>query len=637
MAEELSREDILRATCFEFLIYLTFVICVCISVMGTRSSYNYYLAKSLSVQFVEKDFNTINGFTITFSQICSATDLWMYLENHFVPSIFWEHTYDREDKEEYQHEMNIMYENKILGVPRIRQVKVRNDSCEVHDYFRRYFITCYDTYESGDKDKNDFGPGQPTAWTYSSAKETKSLWYWGQVSTYGGDGFYVDLLRDRNGTRQIIQDLKENMWIQRGTRAIFIDFTVYNANMNLFAVCKFVFELPPVGGVLTKAEIHSMKLLRFLKKWDYIVLWCELASYVLMLYYLSEEIREMIHFKLHYILKFWNYVDLSIIGCAIAGGTMSLLEYMEVPRAMRALNENPDQYANVEYLAFINTSKSNLFAIMLFLVIMKAFKYLNFNRTMGQLNSTLKQCSKDVIGFSLMFFIVFFAFSELGYLLFGSAVENFSSFGLAMFTLLRTILGDFNYDELERADRVLAPIYFLSYIFLVFFVLMNMFLAIINDTYNDVKTEIAIAPDEMQMTEFLRNNLYKLLRKIGVKKNIDTTATKSEINATVRQIRAVLLKCGFNFLEIEMFFARYGVNPMADVKVNDVEDLIHDLEIGVAADDQQKGRSLTPEILHRQQEKLEQLDKTLGELVEQVKLLLERLDRMETVKKVRRA
>nr|CAH7743777.1 unnamed protein product [Callosobruchus chinensis] len=1253
MAEELSREDILRATCFEFLVYLAFVICVCISVMGSRSSYNYYLTKSLSVQFVEKDFNTINGVSITFSQICSATDLWMYLENHFVPSIFWEYTYDSEDREEYESEMNIMYENRILGVPRIRQVKVRNDSCEVHDYFRRYFISCFDTYQPGDKDEDDFGSGQPTArrtlwteadlrsallaisngtsikssakwyeiprttlglhyrkqnfkrelgrssvlsseqendlvtrihrlsevgmpitskvlmksvytyvcennipnpfskqskcagrkwlklfltrhpevarrraqqmnpvrvqkvnkhivedyfrklkevmenmelfdkpgnilynmdekgcrltihnqqivlakrgskrvhltapehgenvtivgcgnplgqymppfilfkgqrlkpewsdhlpsgskaivtkkgsmtceafvlwlhhfasfkhpgpallifdgakchldisiveaadslditlfglpsntshelqpmdksvfrsfetfwdqevlhflttnpgkaltkmrfgeifntvwlkamtpsniisgfratgiypfrpheilesafapsatshrendkenheinfqnvvdepegcasavsindapkastsqkgcvsaahapkastsgykvprskriktayretyssdseslsdfslhddtsdnisseddfldtvkdkntdtrlddhqknnlstartlpsnisfnsddddvetisrahpdfeninvktlkehqkkksfnaknklpsssfdsddemplitlkireniasgssprdsrrlnnsfttsgllitpemkilitkrkpalnskaqtvtkdlWTYSSAKETKSLQYWGQVSTYGGDGFYVDLLRDRNGTMKIIQDLKENMWIQRGTRAMFIDFTVYNANMNLFAVCKFVFELPPVGGLLTKAEIHSMKLLRFLKKWDYIVLGCELASYIFILYYLSEEIREMLHFKLNYMLKFWNYVDLTIIACAIAGGAMSLLEYIEVPLAIEALNENPDQYANIEYLASMYTSKSNLFAIMLFLVIMKAFKYLNFNRTMGQLNSTLKQCSKDVVGFSLMFFIVFFAFSELGYLLFGSAVENFSSFGLAMFTLLRTILGDFNYDELERADRVLAPIYFLSYIFLVFFVLMNMFLAIINDTYNDVKTEIAITPDELQMTEFLRDNFYKLLRKIGVKKNIDTAVAKSEINATIRQIREVLLKCGFNFLEIEMFFARYGVNPMADVKVNDVEGLIRDLEIGVG----------------EQQKKLEQLDKTLGELVEQVKLLLERLDRMETVKKVRRA
>lgn len=41
-----------------------------------------------------------------------------------------------------------------------------------------------------------------------------------------------------------------------------------------------------------------------------------------------------------------------------------------------------------------------------------------------------------------------------------------------MFTLLRTILGDFDYAEIERANRVLAPIYFLSYIFFVFFVLL---------------------------------------------------------------------------------------------------------------------------------------------------------------------
>jgi polycystin 2L1 len=41
-----------------------------------------------------------------------------------------------------------------------------------------------------------------------------------------------------------------------------------------------------------------------------------------------------------------------------------------------------------------------------------------------------------------------------------------------MFTLLRTILGDFDYQAIEKANRVLAPIYFLSYIFFVFFVLL---------------------------------------------------------------------------------------------------------------------------------------------------------------------
>lgn len=39
-------------------------------------------------------------------------------------------------------------------------------------------------------------------------------------------------------SRDILASLRENLWIQRGTRAIFIDFTVYNANINLFCVIK---------------------------------------------------------------------------------------------------------------------------------------------------------------------------------------------------------------------------------------------------------------------------------------------------------------------------------------------------------------------------------------------------------------
>ena len=52
------------------------------------------------------------------------------------------------------------------------------------------------------------------------------------------------------------------------------------------------------------------------------------------------------------------------------------------------------------------------------------------------------------------------------------------------------ILGDFNFRDIERANYVLGPIYFLSYIFFVFFVLLNMFLAIINDTYGVVKADL---------------------------------------------------------------------------------------------------------------------------------------------------
>lgn len=56
-------------------------------------------------------------------------------------------------------------------------------------------------------------------------------------------------------------------------------------------------------------------------------------------------------------------------------------------------------------------------------------------------------------------------------------------------TQLRIILGDFNFYELEAAHYALGPVYFIFYIMVVFFILFNMFLAIINDTYSSVKAD----------------------------------------------------------------------------------------------------------------------------------------------------
>ena len=51
-------------------------------------------------------------------------------------------------------------------------------------------------------------------------------------------------------------------------------------------------------------------------------------------------------------------------------------------------------------------------------------------------------------------------------------IKDYSTFGDAVFTLMRIILGDFDFAAIESADRVIGPIYFLSYVFFVFFVLL---------------------------------------------------------------------------------------------------------------------------------------------------------------------
>lgn len=78
------------------------------------------------------------------------------------------------------------------------------------------------------------------------------------------------------------------------------------------------------------------------------------------------------------------------------------------------------------------SSVTNSSANGYFCVPYQVFKYISFNKTMTQLSSTLARCAKDLAGFAVMFFIIFLAFAQLGYLIFGTQVKDFSTFPSAM-------------------------------------------------------------------------------------------------------------------------------------------------------------------------------------------------------------
>ena len=58
----------------------------------------------------------------------------------------------------------------------------------------------------------------------------------GLLATYSGAGSIQDLREERKVTKSILRELKEGLWIKRGTRYVSVDFTLYNANINYFCV-----------------------------------------------------------------------------------------------------------------------------------------------------------------------------------------------------------------------------------------------------------------------------------------------------------------------------------------------------------------------------------------------------------------
>ncbi|KAL1505909.1 hypothetical protein ABEB36_005358 [Hypothenemus hampei] len=504
----------------------------------------------------------------------------------------------------------ILNENYILGVPRIRQVKVTENSCEIHGYFRRLFLHCYSIFGTQNEDRSSFGLNQPTAWTYTDATKTRSIRYFGTLTSYSGGGYYADYSLDANKTIELLQKLKDNLWITRGTRAVFIDFSVYNINTNLYCICKIIFEFLPPGGVTPNYQFTPATLTPLPNRWHWtmrILLYC---FCIYALFCLFEEMREMIHFGTTYFTLFWNYIDMIVIclTCLLFFGT----EYMRFTMGsyVESIIEKPSSYGNLEFPRVIYEGVKISGAVLLFFIYLRTFKYLNFNRRMAQLNNTIRKCAKDILGFSVMFFVAYLAYAELGYLVFGSETDDFRSFGQSMFTLLRTILGDFDYHKIHKANYIVAPIYFLTYIILVIFVLLNMFLAIINDTYAEVKIDIAIAPKEIQMTEFIMRKYRNLLKKLGCKVKQDDEK-QILINTNINTIRDALIKCNFDDREIEMYFTRYDIDPLKDLKKQDIEKFYDVFIKEDLATHKTEDHPVTMKDFRRQDDKLVELENIL--------------------------
>ena len=68
-----------------------------------------------------------------------------------------------------------------------------------------------------------------------------------------------------------------------------------------------------------------------------------------------------------------------------------------------------------------------------------------------------------------------------------------------------------------QANRILGPIFFLCYVFFVFFVLLNMFLAIINDTYSEVKAEIQNQHNDFEISDYFKRGYNNMLGKVGMR------------------------------------------------------------------------------------------------------------------------
>lgn len=148
------------------------------------------------------------------------------------------------------------------------------------------------------------------AYRYRSSDELDSLPYNGKYAVYNGGGYVFDMIGDVDSIVNGIEQLKKSNWIDKRSRSLIIEFTLYNPNVNLFAVVTLAVEILATGNLLNTLTIDVMDVFganSAIKNGIYY------AYFGLVLWSAFREMKKFYRLRKKYFFELWSLVQVLII------------------------------------------------------------------------------------------------------------------------------------------------------------------------------------------------------------------------------------------------------------------------------------------------------------------------------------
>jgi hypothetical protein len=120
----------------------------------------------------------------------------------------------------------------LVGRINLRQLRIKEQQCNIPAPFTHVTTRCH--YQYSDKSKSHAAFGHNTTWWHMRSESTGAGGISGKHARYDGDGFLLFLSKDRAEALTQLRYVQNEGWIDRLTRAIIIEFTLFHPPTNLF-------------------------------------------------------------------------------------------------------------------------------------------------------------------------------------------------------------------------------------------------------------------------------------------------------------------------------------------------------------------------------------------------------------------
>jgi hypothetical protein len=133
-------------------------------------------------------------------------------------------------------------------------------------------MTCNADYSLSNEEQSSFQPkwlNQSTidyssairnAFIYQSSDQLDTYDYVGDYSTYSGGGYAYQFRGRLSDLRSNLSQLHQLQWIDEQTRAVIIQLSLYNPNVQLFTSVTFLMEFLSSGGAFPTARFEPIRI-----------------------------------------------------------------------------------------------------------------------------------------------------------------------------------------------------------------------------------------------------------------------------------------------------------------------------------------------------------------------------------------
>eukprot|EP00392_Amoebophrya_sp_AT5.2_P008383 g8404.t1 len=445
--------------------------------------------------------------TCKIDDVKDGNSLIVFLQETIIPKLF-------SDQDQYCGDTKTIV---MLGNTRIRQLRVmKNRGCTVRSEFASFKtgtgindempIACYPPFT----EENESTLAYPATHVpplvkryYSHSLDRDSIpetqlrsnasmtIIEGMHGEYPGEGFYFDLPLERSEAESVLRELQSWDFIDKKTRAIVLENSVVNPNTNIIVSNRLLFEFNAFGTVTVRqdhvpmrASLLSLSLLATDEKVSFMFLVIFRAFFVL---YFVAAVWFLYKNGMNYFFYAWNLLDVVIIALFWVHTGVQFSIFIESGKAvfLPEFLGLPEVFIPFSSLRGGLAAMDGILSIIGLLAWLRTIKFFTLLDRFRILTRTIERTFEDLAVFALLLATIVFGFSVAFWVGFYNRedVPEFQSFLSSMSTLFFMLAKGVKLEFLFEENHWLPQALYVTYLIVVYFLLVNMFMAIVNDTY----------------------------------------------------------------------------------------------------------------------------------------------------------